>query len=98
MAVQGNSGLCATCNNAATCFYRASRGPGLFCEMFDDYVAPGLRTVERANPYSSTSSVALHTTEVDAAAYPGLCMNCDHRRTCRHSRPATGIWHCGDYQ
>ena len=98
MVDQRSSGLCVTCNNAPTCFYRASRGPGLFCEMFDDYVAPSLRIVERAVPHSTMSSMALHTTEVDAGAYSGLCMNCDLRRTCRHPRSAAGIWHCGDYQ
>jgi len=38
-------GLCMTCNNASSCFYLQSRGPALFCELFDDYVRPELRTV-----------------------------------------------------
>jgi hypothetical protein len=38
--INGTGGLCATCNNAETCFYRATRGPALLCELFDNFVAP----------------------------------------------------------
>jgi len=91
-------GLCSTCNNSPTCFYRARRGPALFCEMFDDYVAPppggnGGRVAQAANP-----STALRAADEDSSKYAGLCMNCEHRRSCAHPKPAGGVWHCEDYE
>jgi hypothetical protein len=91
------AGLCSTCNNSPTCFHRARRGPALFCELFDDYVAvPAGRNgggMSRAAPASATRMAA-----EEAGRYAGLCINCEHRRTCSHPRPAEGVWHCEDYE
>ena len=95
---KNGSGLCMTCNNAPSCFYRATRGPSLFCEMFDDYVAPVVRTFDRESPVSSGSPVAFGATEDITAGFTGLCMNCDNRRTCRHSQRGGGVWHCEEYR
>ena len=95
--INGTGGLCSTCNNAPSCFYRATRGPALFCELFDDYVPSVERTrVEKALP-SADSSAALRAAEEETSKYTGLCVNCENRRTCAHPKPAGGVWHCEDY-
>lgn len=86
-------GLCSTCNNSPTCFHRARRGPALFCEMFNDYVDPSLNV---ALAGASTPSFAADAEDV--SPYAGLCLNCEHRRSCSHPKPAGGIWHCENYE
>ncbi len=95
VTIELDHGLCMTCNNARGCFYLSSRGPALFCELFDDYVRPELRTV-KVSPGVETSA-SLATAEDDASKYEGLCVNCENRQNCTHSKPAGGIWHCEDY-
>ena len=95
--IRNGDGLCMTCNNAPSCFHRARRGPALFCETFDDYVHPDMRISGRMDFAPADRSAGLVVAEEDAAAYSGLCMNCDHRRTCKHPKPARGVWHCEDY-
>ena len=97
LELNGSGGLCMTCNNAPTCFYRATRGPALFCELFDDYV-PQARELGGADPTSpARSAVALQAPAQEDAKYTGLCVNCEHRTTCAHPRPTGGVWHCEDY-
>jgi len=96
-AVEENFGLCSTCNNAAGCYYRARRGPALFCELFDGYAPPAERiTSERASPPTDSSS-ARRAAEEEVFKYSGLCVNCEHRRTCTHPKPEGGVWHCENY-
>lgn len=91
-------GLCYTCNNSPTCVYRAGRGPALFCELFDDYVAPPLgRNGERASQ-ADNPATAVRAAAEDVSKYAGLCMNCEHRRSCAHSQLTGGIWHCENYE
>ncbi len=90
-------GLCFTCNNSPTCFYRSRRGPALFCEMFDDYVALPLGGDGGPMARAANPSAALRAANEDPSNYAGLCMNCEHRRSCAHPRSAGGIWHCEDY-
>ena len=91
-------GLCFTCNNGPTCFHRARRGPALFCEMFDDFVVPGLGRNGGGASHAPHSSRAIGAGADDGATYTGLCMNCEHRRACAHPKPAGGVWHCEDYE
>ena len=93
-----NGGLCMTCNNAPTCFYRATRGPGLFCEMFDDYVAPGVQAVVRGGPDHSGSARVTGSATGEGAVFTGLCMNCDHRLVCEHAKAEGGVWHGEQYE
>lgn len=92
------AGLCSTCNNSPTCFYRARRGPALFCELFDDYVAVSPDGHEGRLSRAGNPSSTLRAADEDTSKYTGLCMNCEHRRTCAHPKPAGGIWHCEDYE
>jgi hypothetical protein len=94
--IRETEGLCSTCNNAPSCFYRASRGPALFCELFDNYVPPVLRTRDDSVVPPADYSVAVQ--EQESAEYAGLCMNCENRRACALPKPAGGIWHCEEYR
>ena len=96
--INGSGGLCSTCNNAPTCYYRAARGPALFCEMFDDYAPPLERMSDQGASPSANPSMALRAADEGASEYSGLCVNCEHRRTCTHPKPAGGVWHCEHYE
>ena len=97
--VKNGHGLCMTCNNAPTCFYRATRGPGLFCEMFDNYAPPRIvRPSKRMATKARDTAQEPVAAEQDQSAYTGLCMNCDHRGTCKQPKPAWGVWHCENYE
>jgi hypothetical protein len=91
-------GLCSTCNNSPTCFYRARRGPALLCELFDDYVAPSLSNVARKTATAAVTRASFGGTSESASNYSGLCVNCDHRQTCWHAKPEGGVWHCEGYE
>lgn len=97
-AINGTGGLCMTCNNAPTCFHHARRGPALFCELFDNYAPPVVQARVAMAPPSTAPSIRDRTAEEEAAEYTGLCMNCENRRICGHSKPEGGIWHCEDYR
>ena len=97
METTNGYGLCITCNNAPTCFFRASRGPALFCELFDDYVSPVSRISRAFDSVPQDAPLAASAVRDDAALYTGLCVNCGHQATCTHSKPVGGIWHCEDY-
>jgi len=89
LTINETEGLCMTCNNIPSCYYHASRGPALFCELFDNHVS------SESPPFSSLSESPQQNAEME---YAGLCMNCDHRMECHHPRPETGVWHCEDYE
>lgn len=96
--INGSGGLCLTCNNSPTCYYRASRGPALLCEMFDDYVPRVGRTGLPDAPVRADWQAALLTPAEEATDDFGLCRNCANSRKCMHQRPAGGVWHCEDYE
>ena len=96
--IKNGRGLCTTCNNAPTCFHRARRGPALFCELFDNYMPPDMQISDRMTAPVAEPSIAVRAVEEEVTRYAGLCMNCDHRKTCRHPKPAGGVWHCEDYR
>ena len=96
--VRETEGLCSTCNNAPDCYYRATRGPALFCELFDDYVPPTLRTRDEGVLLSVKPPVGPIAQEQEGAKFEGLCMNCENRRTCTLLQLAGGVWHCEEYR
>jgi hypothetical protein len=93
--INGTGGLCMTCNNQPTCYYHARRGPALFCELFDNYVPPAVRTFHEEPSLLEKQSGPPQPVEEKLV---GLCMNCDHRKSCMHDKPASGVWHCEDYE
>jgi hypothetical protein len=92
--VDESAGLCSTCNHASSCYYHAARGPALFCELFDDSAAPSHPEAAWRQP----PPASLPTPKDANGGVIGLCANCAHRETCRHPRPAGGVWHCEDYE
>ena len=96
--IKNGRGLCMTCNNAPGCFHRARRGPALFCETFDDFVPPVMRTSDRMASPAADASMAVRRAEEATSTYAGLCVNCEHRRTCEHPDRQGGVWHCENYE
>lgn len=84
------SGICSTCNHIEDCLHRLGNGIVIwFCEQFDDFVQQKPRAVITM----SKPSVTLNNKE----KFQGLCINCEHRLECIHSRTVGGIWHCEEY-
>ena len=98
LQIEESQGLCLTCNNAPSCFYHQSRGPALFCELFDNYAPLAFQTDVAMAPPAATPSVTDRAAEGEAAEYTGLCMNCENRRVCKHPKPEGGVWHCENYR
>jgi hypothetical protein len=59
---------------------------------------PDLQISDRMTAPAAEPSIAVRAVEEETTKYAGLCMNCDHRKTCRHPKPAGGVWHCEDYR
>ena len=78
-AVEAMIGLCSTCNNAPGCFHRASRGPALFCELFDDSTPAFVRSLRAADWQSSGGLTQTPADRQEVPDYAGLCINCRHR-------------------
>jgi hypothetical protein len=95
--IDATGGLCMTCNNAPGCYYRATRGPALFCELFDGYAPPAKRITSERALEPADSAATRRAAEEESSKYTGLCVNCRHRATCMHPRPTGGVWHCEDY-
>ena len=96
--VQNGNGLCITCNNASGCFYLASRGPALFCELFDDYAPVAACPRAEAARLSPGMPLAAVIGQDEASRTIGLCVNCDNLAMCQHPKPAGGVWHCEEYR
>lgn len=90
-------GLCETCNNSPSCFHHARRGPALFCEMFDDYVAPDVILAGRATGSAARPFSVRHADQTPVRE-AGLCVNCEHVSRCGHAKAEGGVWHCEDYE
>lgn len=94
------TGLCSTCNNVSTCFYFATRGPALFCELYDDHVngAPPVSQsrLVRTPPRAERRRPAA-TPPQKPVVLKGLCVNCEHRDTCTFPKPPGGVWRCEEY-
>jgi len=95
---RNGGGLCSTCNDAATCYYHASRGPALMCELFDNCSAVETRTQRDSPATLAGAPIAGSIAYSEAGRASGLCMNCENSATCVHPKPAGGVWHCEDYR
>ncbi len=87
--------LCDTCSHADGCGWRKmNRGPVQFCEEFEvqagEHWPPAPR--DAAPPTDPPAQALVY------AMPKGLCVNCDHRETCRLPRPESGVWHCQEYE
>lgn len=86
--------LCTTCNDQNLCI-SDSRRPVMFCEQFDDYTPESERSY-KAVPMTDSDEIGHAGT--DDYKYLGLCMNCDHRKTCPLAKSEGGVWHCEEYR
>lgn len=87
-------GICSTCNQLKECSSKRTWSPPVFfCEEFDDYSSPHA-------PFKSHEEVRIDplSAENGELNYKGLCVNCEHRKTCALPRPEGGVWHCEEYQ
>ena len=90
-------GLCSTCNNAATCVYRAKRGfDAVYCENFNDFSGPLHADEKRGD--AGMDDEAEKTEKITVSkSLKGLCVNCANRDCCTLPRPEGGVWHCEEY-
>jgi hypothetical protein len=87
------TGLCATCNNFATCVYRLRRGfDAQYCEMFD-----GRDTSPAMEKDHGTMEKPTATSQAASTVCKGLCVNCANREICTLPKPEEGVWHCEEY-
>jgi hypothetical protein len=93
-----NSGLCLTCNKAATCLQRESKAPVLYCEMFVGIVhsSAGMSgfDLEKENIVAADAGQPDET----SIKYTGLCVNCEKRTSCTRIEANGGVWHCEEYR
>ena len=82
--------LCCTCLHEEQCLKgRSLECPIVHCELFD------CGPPAAAAPVSAMAVVAVRVADPEAR---GLCVNCDHRLTCKLPRLEGGIWHCEEYR
>ncbi len=85
------AGICITCNHLKDCLHRLTNGQVIwFCEEFDDYVPP--------KPRPTLTALKPDPKPDNQEGYMGLCVNCEHRAECIHSKTPGGIWHCEEYR
>ena len=87
-------GICSTCNHLEECTSKKNwRGPVFFCEEFDDYLPPKEILLSKKVEVDSDA----FRIENEANEYSGLCVNCEHRKTCTFPKSEGGVWHCEEY-
>ncbi|PKK82156.1 MAG: hypothetical protein CVT49_15160 [candidate division Zixibacteria bacterium HGW-Zixibacteria-1] len=93
-----SSGLCSSCNNVGTCFYRAKRGfDAIYCETFDNLITstPG----DDSRDYTTAvSGEAVSDADGVPVQLKGLCVNCADRDCCTLPKLEGGVWHCEEYR
>jgi hypothetical protein len=94
---QESCGLCITCNNAPSCFYFASRGPALVCELFDSYAPIETHLAQKSVEELPGAPFARSIADDEAGRSLGLCVNCENAPTCEHHKLTGGVWHCEEY-
>lgn len=94
-AVPLYTGLCSTCNYAGECKNATnSTAPVIFCEEFDDFVEQKDEVApEVTKPDDQMAKVA----DQALNAVKGLCVNCEHRDSCKFPIPESGVWFCEEY-
>ena len=92
-------GLCMTCRNAAICglSYR-SPTPVWQCNEFQIIGYRPPRAPRRRESTQRMRDSREDGKQDDAGEYLGLCVNCELRASCCFPKPASGIWHCNEYQ
>ncbi len=92
-------GLCATCNNVATCFHRRRYDQPVWqCEEFDDSdLVVGSQT-NNGNSPNMNEAESLSDNDKNSSLFIGLCSNCKSRNFCTYPKPEGGVWRCEEYE
>ena len=92
-------GLCAICNNVATCFHRRRHDQPVWqCEEFDDSDL----TEEKHKGNANMQNISIEEVDDNCDEHPnrfgGLCSSCKHRKACTYSKPEGGVLCCEEYE
>jgi hypothetical protein len=86
-------GLCSTCVHASTCGYRrVPLQPVWDCCDFEPEIGPVNLSPPLVSPLKSIAEGE------NPGKHAGLCVNCEHRKTCTYPRSEGGVWHCEEYE
>ena len=87
-------GLCTTCIYVSECLsWRDATQTIVHCELFEcEAPSDKAETVVPQSPPEPTE------TGPEPAGLMGLCVNCNHRRSCTLAKHESGIWHCEEYE
>ena len=87
------TGICAACKHDPECIYEASsRVAILECEQFEMGCLE--RSAGSSWPLYSSPEPGRRTSTNGPA---GLCVNCEHLKTCVYPKPEGGVWRCEEY-
>ena len=88
-------GLCATCTNRpGCCLHQPSDRPVLACEEFHSPPGQSAPVAKRRRPVEAAGGGPAER----AAAFRGLCLDCENRSRCVNLKGEGGVWHCEEYR
>lgn len=89
-------GLCKTCEHGVGCGYMQNMaGPKIFCEEYVEKRVPKTYTIVAGTDIDDKNDPAENVYDY---TLKGLCMNCEHARTCMLPRAVGGVWFCCEYE
>lgn len=87
-----NTGICQNCIHANEC--KKTDTTVWFCEMFE--ISDEVK-IKPGTEIKKTENDTEYVNNLDEK-YKGLCINCNHRKTCKYAKSEGGIWHCEHYE
>jgi hypothetical protein len=98
-APEDDSGLCSTCIYTPACVNAArAKHPVMYCEEFNCEMISSLRGAESQFTLKPRPKRKSEKASNTVPELKGLCINCDNRKVCTHTKPEGGIWHCEEYR
>ena len=93
-----NEGICSNCRFAFEC--RHSSEGVQFCQEYELGDPSQNFEKNRATPAGAFSPKIepQNSPGRSSEKVMGLCSNCLHRETCGFPKPASGVWHCEEYE
>ena len=92
-------GLCSTCNNILSCFFRKRHSePVWFCEQFDNSDYTVENRIDYYNSPNQDFEESISVNVEEANQFEGLCSNCENRKSCSLPKLDSGTWYCEEYQ
>jgi len=90
-------GLCATCDIAPDCAWRA-RDPERHVFHCEEFQSDPPAVVAFAEMVATSAALTGRADPPRRGRDKGLCMNCDHRDGCTFRIPEGGVWRCEEYR